>query len=83
MFSALSAMAEPASSQYVLLALTLAFLVGIIELTMGFFRLGALVNFISHSVIVGFTAGAGVIIAANQLKNFLDLRVPPGSGFTR
>jgi SulP family sulfate permease len=81
MFSALSAMAEPASSQYVLLALTLAFLVGVIELTMGFFRLGALVNFISHSVIVGFTAGAGVIIAANQLKNFLDLRVPAGLKF--
>jgi sulfate permease, SulP family len=73
MASALSAIAVPASDHYVVLALTLAFLVGVIELTMGLFRLGTLVNFISHSVIVGFTAGAGVIIAANQLKNFLKL----------
>ena len=73
MASALGAMAEPASAQYVVLALTLAFLVGVIELSMGIFRLGVLVNFISHSVIIGFTAGAGVIIAANQLKNFLSL----------
>jgi sulfate permease, SulP family len=81
MFSALSAIAEPASAQYVMLGLTLAFLVGIIELTMGIFRLGALVNFISHSVIVGFTAGAGVLIAANQLKNFFNLPIPRGARF--
>ena len=81
MFSALSAMAEPGSSQFVLLGLTLAFLVGMLELAMGIFRLGALVNFVSHSVIVGFTAGAGVLIATNQLKNFLDLPVPRGAKF--
>lgn len=82
MASALSAIAVPASDHYVALALTLAFLVGVIELTMGVFRLGALVNFISHSVIVGFTAGAGVIIAANQLKNFLKLDgMPRGLAF--
>jgi sulfate permease, SulP family len=81
MFSALSAIAEPASAQYVLLGLTLAFLVGIIELTMGIFRLGALVNFISHSVIVGFTAGAGVLIASNQLKNLFNLPIPRGARF--
>lgn len=81
MFSALSQMAEPASLQYVALGLTLAFLVGLLELTMGIFRLGALVNFISHSVIVGFTAGAGVLIGANQLKNFLNLPVPRGAKF--
>jgi sulfate permease, SulP family len=81
MFSALSAMAEPASAQYVILGLTLAFLVGMLELGMGILKLGALVNFISHSVIVGFTAGAGVLIAANQLKNFFNLPVPRGARF--
>jgi sulfate permease, SulP family len=82
MFSALSAWAEPASAQYVVLGLTLTFLVGILELSMGIFRLGALVNFISHSVIVGFTAGAGVLIAANQLRNFLRLdHMPRGLKF--
>src|SRR5208282_221801 len=81
MFSALSVMAEPASMQYVALGLTLAFLVGVLELTMGILKLGALVNFISHSVIVGFTAGAGVLIAANQLKNFFNLPIPRGARF--
>jgi sulfate permease, SulP family len=82
MASALSAIAVPASDHYVVLALTLAFLVGVIELAMGILRLGTLVNFISHSVIVGFTAGAGVIIAANQLKNFLKLDgMPRGLAF--
>ncbi len=82
MASALGAMATHASDQYVVLALTLTFLVGVIELAMGAFRLGVLVNFISHSVIVGFTAGAGVIIAANQLKNFFGLyEMPRGLAF--
>jgi sulfate permease, SulP family len=82
MASALGAMAAHGSAQYVMLALTLTFLVGLIELAMGVFRLGVLVNFISHSVIVGFTAGAGVIIAANQLKNFLALdSMPRGLAF--
>jgi SulP family sulfate permease len=82
MASALGAMAAHGSDQYVMLALTLTFLVGVIELAMGAFRLGVLVNFISHSVIVGFTAGAGVIIAANQLKNFFGLYgMPRGLAF--
>jgi SulP family sulfate permease len=45
---------------------------------MGIARLGALVNFISHSVIVGFTAGAAVLIAASQLKNFFGVDMPQG-----
>lgn len=73
LFSALSTMATPGTPDYVTLALTLTFMVGIIELTLGFARLGALVNFISHSVIVGFTAGAAVLIAAKQLKHFFGI----------
>jgi len=52
----------------------LAFLVGLIQFVMGAAKLGNLVNFISHSVVVGFTAGAGILIAFNQLKNFLGLK---------
>jgi SulP family sulfate permease len=37
--------------------------------------MGALVNFISHSVIVGFTAGAAVLIAAKQLKHFFGVEI--------
>jgi SulP family sulfate permease len=81
LFSSLSALAEPGSAQYVHLALTLAVMVGLLELTMGLFRLGSLVNFISHSVVIGFTAGAGVLIAANQVKNFFGLNIPRGAQF--
>ncbi len=55
---------------------SLAFLVGIIQLVLGIIKFGNLMNFVSHSVIVGFTAGAGVLIAFNQLKNFLGIVVP-------
>ncbi len=78
LFSALSALAEPGSIDYVRLALTLTFMVGVIELILGLARMGALVNFISHSVIVGFTAGAAIIIASKQLKHFFGVEIPRG-----
>ncbi|MDH5376863.1 MAG: SulP family inorganic anion transporter, partial [Gammaproteobacteria bacterium] len=63
------------------LALTLTFMVGVIQITLALARLGALVNFISHSVIIGFTAGAAILIAANQIKNFFGVDIPKGSSF--
>lgn len=50
-----------------------AILAGIIQFAMGIARLGQLVQFISHSVMVGFTAGAAVLIAGGQLSNLLGL----------
>ena len=81
LFSALSTLAEPGTAQYVALALTLTFMVGLIQLAMGIARLGTLVNFISHSVIIGFTAGAAILIAANQVNNFFGLEIPRGTEF--
>jgi SulP family sulfate permease len=78
LFSALSTHAVPGSAQYVQLAITLTMMVGLIQLGMGLARLGSLVNFISHSVIVGFTAGAAILIAASQLKHFFGLSLPRG-----
>ena len=75
MFSSLSAIAIPGSPEYISLAITLAFMVGVLQLAMGLVRLGSLVNFISHSVIIGFTAGAACLIAAKQAKTFLGLDV--------
>jgi SulP family sulfate permease len=80
-FAAVSPLAAPGSANYIGLALTLTLLVGIMQLTMGLVRLGALVNFISHTVIVGFTAGAACLIAASQIGNFLGLSVPRGLHF--
>jgi len=78
LFSTLSALAEPGSAMYVKMALTLTMMVGLIELFMGFAKLGALVNFISHSVVIGFTAGAAILIASSQLKNFFGVAIPRG-----
>ena len=78
LFSSLSVYAEPGSAEYVTLALTMTLMVGLIELSLGLARMGALVNFISHSVIVGFTAGAAILIASKQLKNFFGVEIPRG-----
>jgi sulfate permease, SulP family len=78
LFSSLSVYAEPGSMDYVTLALTMTLMVGLIELALGLARMGALVNFISHSVIVGFTAGAAILIASKQLKNFFGVEIPRG-----
>ncbi len=78
MLSSLSSFADPGTMDYVTLALTLTFMVGVIELALGLARMGALVNFISHSVIVGFTAGAAILIAAKQLKHFFGIEIARG-----
>lgn len=75
-FASLSPLAEPGSTAYVKLALTLTLLAGLIQLAMGVARLGVLVNFISHTVILGFTAGAALLIIASQIKNFFGLDIP-------
>ena len=80
-FASISPLAEPGSARYINLVLTLTVLVGVIQLAMGLARLGALVNFISHTVIIGFTAGAAILIASSQLKHFLGLSIPSNAHF--
>jgi SulP family sulfate permease len=55
-------------------AVLMAFLVGAIQLGISFLRLGDLTRYISHSVIVGFTLGASVLLVLDQMKNLLGLR---------
>ncbi len=81
LFASLSALAVPGSPEYVKLALTLTFMVGLLELGMGLARMGTLVNFISHSVVIGFTAGAAILIATKQIKNFFGVPIPRGLHF--
>ena len=80
-FAVLAPLATPGDASFVTLALTLCLLMGATQLAMGLARLGALVNFISHTVIVGFTAGAGLLIIAAQLKNFFGVRIEAGASF--
>ncbi len=60
-------------------AVLLAFLVGSIQLGVTLLRLGDLSRYISHSVIVGFTAGAGSLLVLDQVKNLLGLRARGGA----
>ncbi len=66
---------------FVSLAILLSFMAGVIKLVMGIARMGKLVNFVSNSVIIGFSAGAGVLIAFKQLKHIFGIKVPQGSSF--
>lgn len=77
-FATISPLAAPGSAEYVRLVLTLTLLVGVFQLVLGLARLGTLANFVSHTVVVGFTAGAAVLIAASQVKNFFGVSIPRG-----
>jgi len=65
---------DPAT--FVSLAILLALMVGVIQFLMGIFRLGFLVNFLSHPVIAGFTSAAALIIGFSQLKHLLGINIP-------
>ncbi len=71
-------LAAVGSPEYVKLVLTLALLVGVMQLLLGLARVGALVDKVPHSVVVGFTAGAAVLIVASQLGSALGINLPRG-----
>ncbi|MFA7388528.1 MAG: SulP family inorganic anion transporter, partial [Thiohalobacteraceae bacterium] len=80
-FASISPLAEPGTADFVRLALTLTFMAGLVQLVLGLVRLGSLVNFVSHAVVVGFTAGAAALIATSQLKHVLGIALPSGADF--
>ncbi len=80
-FTTLSPLAEPGSAEFIQLALTLTLLAGLFQLALAIARLGVLVNFVSHSVVVGFTAGAAIVIACSQLKNFFGIDITSDGTF--
>ncbi|MGB0387644.1 MAG: sulfate permease [Ardenticatenaceae bacterium] len=71
-----SPFAEPGSAEYLSLTLTLAFMVGVMQVGMGLLRIGFLVNFLSHPVLSGFTSAAAIVIGFSQLKHVLGYNVP-------
>lgn len=80
-FTTISPLAAPGSPEFIRLTLTLTFLAGIYQLAFGLARMGTLVNFVSHSVVVGFTAGAAILIVTSQLKHVLGIDLPKGHSF--
>jgi SulP family sulfate permease len=69
----LSALAVVPPGERLSAAVLLAFLVGLAQLGIAFLRLGDLTRYISHSVIVGFTVGAGTLLVLDQMKNLFGL----------
>ena len=74
-------LADAGTAEYIGFVLTLTFVAGLFQLALGLARLGALINFVSHSVVVGFTAGAAILIATSQLRNFFGLHLPSRHSF--
>jgi SulP family sulfate permease len=74
--SILTPLAAIGAPEYLIAASAMAVMVGVFCIVFSFAGLGMLVNFASRAVLLGFTAGAGVLIAAGQLKNLFRLDVP-------
>jgi SulP family sulfate permease len=73
--AALEPIAVAGGEMYVVYAVLLALMVGIFQILLGMLRMGALVNFLSHSVVVGFTNAAAIIIATSQLGKLFGVTV--------
>ncbi len=71
--AALAPLAVPMTEEYVGLALILTLMVGCIQLALGAFKLGVIVNFVSHPVILGFMNAAAIIIALSQIDMLLGI----------
>ncbi|HKZ85272.1 MAG TPA: SulP family inorganic anion transporter [Anaerolineae bacterium] len=75
--STLIGVASPGSPEWIAAAGLMAVMVGAARLAMGLARMGVLANFVSMSVVVGFTAGAGILIIVNQLRHLFRLDEVP------
>ncbi len=79
--TALAPFAQQGTPKYLAGAATLALLVGVVHLILRVGRLGFVVNFLSHSVLVGFTAASALIIVASQIKHVLGISIPRSESF--
>lgn len=74
--SGISTLAEQGTDVFIQYAIVLALMVGIIQFLLGLFKLGFLVNFLSHPVISGFTSAAALIIGLSQLQHLIGVKLP-------
>jgi len=73
--TALEPIASAGSEGYIAYAIILALMVGLFQFTLGIFKLGLVVNFLSHPVVNGFTNAAALIIASSQLAKIFGVVV--------
>ncbi len=74
-FTSLTPLAEPESEEFIQLAALLALLVGIFQLALGVLKLGFVMNFVSHAVVIGFSNAAAIIIASTQVPHLLGIEI--------
>ena len=77
--AAIAPFALAGSDEFIALSLLLALLVGVLRLLMGAFKLGGIVNLVSHPVMIGFTNAAAIIIGFSQLRFIMNMP-NPGTG---
>ena len=80
-FASISPFAEPSTAHFIELTMVMTMVAGIIQLALGIGKFGMLINFVSHSVVIGFTTGAAFLIVASQLKYLFGLSIPRGKPF--
>lgn len=65
---------SPGCQVRVAMMMTLSLLAGLLQIFMGFLRLGFLVDLISEPVVTGFTTGSAFLIASTQINSFLSIK---------
>ncbi len=81
--SSLAVITPPGSEQFIALAIALAFLVGVFQLVLGVLKLGVIVNFLSHPVIIGFTNAAALIIGLSQISKLFGVPMGRSESFLK
>lgn len=75
-FATLSEHFVPGSPEFISAVFSITLLAGFFQLCLGLVNLGQLVSLVSHSVMVGFTAGAAILIFLSQLPGFIGKSLP-------
>ena len=73
MGSALAMYASESTPDYIMYAITLSFMVGVLQMAFGFLKLGIIFNYFSHSIMIAIVTGVGIIIIIQQVGNFMGL----------
>lgn len=79
--SAAAELAEPGTPEYLGIALAVSLVSGLIQVALGFLRVGMVVEFLSHPVVSGFTMASALIIGASQLGTALGIQIPRSHHF--
>lgn len=79
--ASIAPLAAQGGEKFIMYAILLALLAGIIQLGLGLMRLGLLLNFLSHPVLMGFINAAAILIPFSQLSSLLGINAKKGDYF--